>query len=279
MAMEAELGRRNVPFVKYGGLRFLETAHVRDLMSFLRLAENPWIPSPVFESLCCCRHRSCESRDAAGFTARRRWPLLTRGHPQRYLPTALQTTGRSSFDCCRTWNSGQNRTQELPRTFMRPDYFYAPLLETKYDNVKARLNDLIQLEAIAAQYTKRQISLAVAGSAQFYAGTSADQFVSDKDYLILSTIHSAKGLEWDSVFVIHAADGNIPSDMATGSPEEIEEERRLFSSRCCRKNHLSVVPADIYCTTAARVTCIRSAKLRDFSQHTSRHCLIGSHRE
>jgi DNA helicase-2/ATP-dependent DNA helicase PcrA len=63
----------------------------------------------------------------------------------------------------------------------------------------------------------------------------------DDDYLVLSTIHSAKGLEWDAVYVIHAADGNIPSDMATGSPEEIEEERRLFYVALTRaKNWLYV---------------------------------------
>ena len=74
----------------------------------------------------------------------------------------------------------------------------------------------------------------------------ADPFL-DEDYLTLSTIHSAKGLEWDSVYVIHAADGNIPSDMATGSPEEIEEERRLFYVAMTRaKNHLSVVRPERY---------------------------------
>ncbi len=63
----------------------------------------------------------------------------------------------------------------------------------------------------------------------------------DDDYLVLSTIHSAKGLEWDAVYVIHAADGNIPSDMATGNPEEIEEERRLFYVALTRaKNWLYV---------------------------------------
>jgi DNA helicase II / ATP-dependent DNA helicase PcrA len=121
--------------------------------------------------------------------------------------------------------------------------FYAPLLETKYDNVQARLNDLIQLEAIAARYQSRteflaEMTLDPPSSTQ---ELPADPFL-DEDYLILSTIHSAKGLEWDSVYVIHAADGNIPSDMATGSPEEIEEERRLFYVAMTRaKNQLSVV--------------------------------------
>jgi DNA helicase-2/ATP-dependent DNA helicase PcrA len=126
--------------------------------------------------------------------------------------------------------------------------FYAPLLETKYDNVQARLNDLIQLEAIAARYQSRteflaEMTLDPPSSTQ---ELPADPFL-DEDYLILSTIHSAKGLEWDSVYVIHAADGNIPSDMATGSPEEIEEERRLFYVAMTRaKNQLSVVRPERY---------------------------------
>jgi DNA helicase-2/ATP-dependent DNA helicase PcrA len=107
--------------------------------------------------------------------------------------------------------------------------FYAPLLEKRLDHPAARLRDLEQLEVVAGRFADRAEFLS---DITLDPPTTTQDFASDplldEDYVILSTIHSAKGLEWDSVFVIHAADGNIPSDMATTTQEEIEEERRLF---------------------------------------------------
>ena len=247
MAMEAELGRRNVPFVKYGGLRFLETAHVRDLMSFLRLAENPLDSVAGFRVLVLMPgigHVKAASlldslRDAGGhFETWNSWTP----------PTALRDDWPKLIRLLRDMEERAESDAGVATDIHATRLFYAPLLETKYDNVKARLNDLIQLEAIAARYQSRmeflaEMTLDPPSSTQ---ELPADPFL-DEDYLILSTIHSAKGLEWDSVYVIHAADGNIPSDMATGSPEEIEEERRLFYVAMTRaKNHLSVVRPERY---------------------------------
>ena len=131
---------------------------------------------------------------------------------------------------------------ELPAQLNRVRKFYTPLLEAKYDHVEPRLRDLEQLELIASRYRSRarmllEITLDPPSSTQDLAGPPR----LDDDFLVLSTIHSAKGLEWDAVYVIHAADGNIPSDMATKNPEEIEEERRLFYVALTRaKNWLYV---------------------------------------
>lgn len=247
MALEAELGRRNVPFVKYGGLRFLETAHIRDLMSFLRLAENPLDSVAGFRVLVLLpgigqvkAASLLEAlREGGGhFDTWSEWspPTALKDHWPRLLHLLKEMEHRSESDA--------GVATDIHATRL----FYAPLLETKYDNVQARLNDLIQLEAIAARYQSRteflaEMTLDPPSSTQ---ELPADPFL-DEDYLILSTIHSAKGLEWDSVYVIHAADGNIPSDMATGSPEEIEEERRLFYVAMTRaKNQLSVVRPERY---------------------------------
>ena len=247
MALEAELGRRNVPFVKYGGLRFLETAHIRDLMSFLRLAENPLDSVAGFRVLVLlpgigqvkAASLLDTLREGGGhFDTWAEWspPTALKDHWPRLLHLLKEMEHRSESDA--------GVATDIHATRL----FYAPLLETKYDNVQARLNDLIQLEAIAARYQSRteflaEMTLDPPSSTQ---ELPADPFL-DEDYLILSTIHSAKGLEWDSVYVIHAADGNIPSDMATGSPEEIEEERRLFYVAMTRaKNHLSVIRPERY---------------------------------
>ena len=115
-------------------------------------------------------------------------------------------------------------------------------MEAQYDHVQPRLRDLEQLEQIAGRYRTRgrmlrEMALDPPNSTQDLAGPPH----LDDDYLVLSTIHSAKGLEWDAVYVIHAADGNIPSDMATKNAAEIEEERRLFYVALTRaKNFLYV---------------------------------------
>ena len=112
---------------------------------------------------------------------------------------------------------------------------YQPLLERRYDNVAARLRDLEQIEALAGRAGDRAEFLAeLVLDPPAYTQELAGPPLLDEDYLILSTMHSAKGLEFDVVYVMHAADGNIPSDMATGSADEIEEERRLFYVACTR---------------------------------------------
>ncbi|MFO0977483.1 MAG: ATP-dependent helicase [Planctomycetaceae bacterium] len=248
MALEAELGRRNVPFVKYGGLRFLETAHVKDLISFLRLAENPM-------------------DTVAGFRVLVLLPSIGQAKATSLMDTLRDAGG--NFDEWMKWNPPSalrdlwpqlvQLLQRLEKRTKDDDagvstdlnairLYYTPLLESKYDNVVARTNDLKQLEAIAARYQSRseflsEMALDPPTSTQ---EMPADPFL-DEDYLILSTIHSAKGLEWDSVYVIHAADGNIPADMATGSAEEIEEERRLFYVAMTRaKNNLTVIRPERY---------------------------------
>ena len=124
---------------------------------------------------------------------------------------------------------GSREPGDLASQIKRIRLFYAPLLERLYDNARARLMDLEQLEWLAARFPDRARFLAeIALDPPTYTEDLAGPPVLDEDFLILSTMHSAKGLEWDVVFVIHAADGNIPSDMATGNLEEIEEERRLF---------------------------------------------------
>jgi len=131
----------------------------------------------------------------------------------------------------------------------------APLLERRYDNVPARSRDLEQLEAVASRARDRAQFLAeLALDPPSYTQDLAGPPVLDEDYLVLSTMHSAKGLEFDTVFVIHAADGNIPSDMATGSPEEIDEERRLFYVACTRaRNQLNIThPLRYYAQPWAR---------------------------
>lgn len=244
-ALEIELGRRGIPFVKYGGLKFLEAAHVKDAICYLRLAENP--------------------RDT---TSALRILQLMDGFGPAHARRAIDHLGAQSFDF-KSWErfapppaaGGQwadfvsvmvrlgPGSQPLPDQVAEVRRFYAPILERRYDQAEVRRRDLDQLEQISGGFASRQqlltdLTLDPPASTQDLAGPP----LREEDYLILSTIHSAKGCEWDAVYVIHAADGNIPSDMATGSEDEIEEERRLFYVALTRaKDFLEVtVPLKYY---------------------------------
>lgn len=225
-ALEVELTRRNVPYVKYGGLRFLEAAHVKDLLAFLRIAENPRDqmaatrllhllpgigPSNARRALTALAEQKYDLRTWATLrmpaAAREAWAAFTKLLTRLASPSA----------------------PELPAQILLVREFYEPHLEQRFDNAMVRLRDLEQLEQIASRFADRATFLA---DLTLDPPTSTSDLAGppllDEDYLILSTIHSAKGCEWDAVYVIHAADGCIPSDMATGDAEDIEEELRLF---------------------------------------------------
>ena len=233
LPLELELQRRNIPYKKYGGLKFTETAHVKDLGAILRLAENP--------------------RDlSAGMRVLTLLPGVGPANAQRLMDALAEGGGDfltwadlpSPVPAAKVaWASlvglmiGLTRPEpmDLPAQVHAVREVYGPLLERRYDNATARLRDLEQIERLAARFDDRLTLLAdMALDPPAWAEELAGPPVLDEDYLILSTVHSAKGLEWDAVYVIHAADGNIPSDMATGSVEEIEEERRLFYVACTR---------------------------------------------
>lgn len=238
LVLEAELTRRGIPYHKYGGLKFLETAHIKDLLAFLKLAENP--------------------RDiVAGTRVLRLLPGIGPAKARSLL--GLLPTRPGPFDAWRSiqppaaaqklWPGFVGLMERLcdPQAPLVSQVaavreFYEPLLPELYDNPSPRARDLEQVELIASRYADRrtmltEITLDPPSSTQDLA---ADPLLDD-DYLILSTIHSAKGLEWDAVYVLNATDGHIPSDMSTGSEEEIEEERRLFYVALTRaKRHLAV---------------------------------------
>ena len=138
--------------------------------------------------------------------------------------------------------AGREPARPLAAQIHQVREFYEPILKDKYDHAEPRSRDLEQLEQLAARFPDRQtllteLALDPPDATEDFAG---DPHL-DEDYLILSTIHSAKGLEWDAVYVIHAADGNIPSDMATRNAEEIEEELRLFYVALTRARNRLVV--------------------------------------
>ncbi len=243
--LEVELTRRNIPFVKYGGLKFVEAAHIKDVLALLRLMENPGDEISWFRVLLLL--------EGVGPASARRIMNALRGptipdtpdvpaaailrlpHPGM-IPAAVPGGAHGEFaELCQVFADcgavGDTAKASLPPAAQveRIRRFYEPIFRRQYDNPETRLRDLDQLEQIAGNYKSRgsfitDLTLDPPSSTQDLAGPP----LLEEDYLILSTIHSAKGCEWDEVHIIHAADGMIPSDMATGSPQEIDEERRLL---------------------------------------------------
>jgi DNA helicase II / ATP-dependent DNA helicase PcrA len=233
--LEVELARRNIPFVKYGGLKFMEAAHVKDTLAIMRVLENPHDEVAWFRVL-----RLPEGMGPA--TARRLMAAIgvqdgddegARSPLHRFLDEPIDVP-RASLGDVQELRSALRGC--LDETVLAPAAqierlrgFLTPVFARRYDAAPARLRDLDQLAALAAGYEARQRFLAeLTLDPPSSTGDLAGPPLLDEDWLVLSTIHSAKGLEWDVVHVIHAADGMIPSDMATRDDDEIEEERRLL---------------------------------------------------
>ncbi|HEX9411861.1 MAG TPA: ATP-dependent helicase [Actinomycetota bacterium] len=231
--LEVELARRNIPFVKYGGLKFLEAAHVKDVLALLRILDNPFDEVSWFRVL-----QLLEGVGPAG--ARRLMGALGVRREDAPAPSPIRRLideppesarvvreqlvqlGSALADCSADEAPAASQIERLRR-------FLTPVFERLYASPRERLRDLEQLEHLASRYPLRaRFVMELTLDPPVSTGDLAGPPLLDEDYLVLSTIHSAKGLEWDVVHIIHAADGMIPSDMATGRPEEIEEERRLL---------------------------------------------------
>ncbi len=217
-ALELELVRRGIPFVKFGGLRFLEAAHIKDVMAVLRWADNP------------------ASRLAALRTARL-VPGLGPASVQRLLdhPGPLESfkppaAAAVPFQALRVLMAHLRSDQaRWPDDLVRVVAWYQPHLERLHADARVRAADLGQLTQLAAGHGSRErfVTELTLDPPQASSDESGPP-LRDEDYLILSTIHSAKGQEWQAVHVLNVVDGCMPADMATGTAAEIEEERRLL---------------------------------------------------
>ena len=237
--LEMELVRRDIPYVKYGGLKFLESAHVKDTLSILRWAENPRNRVAGFRVLkllpgvgpvSATRALDHLAENDRRFSAFIDYPIAVANSESwsGLVGLMCELTRKESI-----WN-GQ---LEMVRTW------YQPLLEINYDDHFVRGGDIEQLEMIGGQYTDRQQFLAeLTLDPPVASGDLAGAPHLDDDFLILSTIHSAKGQEWKHVFVLNVNDGNFPNEFACGEPARIEEERRLLYVATTRaKETLSLI--------------------------------------
>ena len=241
--LELELVRRNIPYVKYGGLKFLEAAHVKDLLAVLRWADNPrnrvaaWRTLQLLPGVGPATAASSFTRfEASGFS----WEKISSvDEPLADLLGSLTVPEAP-------WAGQVARVRE----------WYAPHLERLHAEAQVRAGDLEQLEKIAMQFPSREQFLTeLALDPPSATGDLSGAPRLDEDYLVLSTVHSAKGQEWDAVYVLNVADGSFPSEFATGRAELIEEERRLLYVAMTRaKASLDLLaPVKYFVTQQARM--------------------------
>jgi DNA helicase II / ATP-dependent DNA helicase PcrA len=236
--LEIELARRNIPFVKYGGLKFLEAAHVKDAVSVLRWCDNPRDRVAGFRIL----------QLLPGIGPSTAAKILDKIVAERKVVDVLKRFAvpkqtAEDWPAFVTLIGLLRNTKNWPTEFEPLRNWYEPHLQRLYDDADARSADIAQLQQIAVGYRSRERFLteltldppdATSGRAR------ATQL--DEDYTILSTIHSAKGGEWKIVRVLNVVDGCIPSAKATRTSDEIEEERRLLHVAMTRtKDELDLI--------------------------------------
>jgi DNA helicase-2/ATP-dependent DNA helicase PcrA len=217
--------RRNIPFVKYGGLKFLESAHVKDLLALLRWADNPRNRIAAFRVIQLLpglgpagAAHACDAFEAAGFhwtaLASHAVPPASREAWAALVALLAQIAAKGS-----AW-AGQV-------TLVRR--WYDAHLERLYEQVEVRRNDLDQLERLAVQYATREafVTELTLDPPQASGDLSGDPLL-DEDYLVLSTVHSAKGQEWEAVYVLNVTDGSFRPSLRRDDPS-----RSTRSGDCC----------------------------------------------
>ncbi|HWR90189.1 MAG TPA: ATP-dependent helicase [Dissulfurispiraceae bacterium] len=228
--LQAELSRRNIPYITFGGLKFYETAHVKDVMAHLKVIDNPrdelsWnralmlldgvgprITERILGEIMDCR--SLEEVFTAVFGKYRKGARFSRGIVR--LENALK--------------GAYGETIPVGEQFEIVLRYYEPFLRERFDDWHLRRNDLETLRQVSMRYRSIEeflLDFAIEPPERGIWAVEPETPEEEKP-VVLSTIHSAKGLEWDAVFVVGLMDGVLPVGFALDSEEEIEEEHRLF---------------------------------------------------
>ena len=242
--LEGELNRSAIPYVKYGGMKFLESAHIKDVLAHLKVLVNPrdrlsWMR--ILKILPGVGDKT--ALQVAGRLAEEGIPQ----DPSRIVP-ADKKHGKAFADLMALIQSLSEGAGPISEKVEEVNRYYFPFLQDKFDNYPKRMRDLEQLADMTTSYRSLNRFL----NDMALEPPDDDRLGQDDtaDNLVLSTIHSAKGLEWHTVIILWATEGRIPSPMSEDSPDDLEEERRLVYVATTRAKHNLVILAP--CTALDR---------------------------
>ncbi|MEX1277062.1 MAG: ATP-dependent helicase [Bacteroidota bacterium] len=279
--LEIELTKANIPFMKFGGFKFIETAHVKDMVAYLRVLENPrdvvsWnrillliegvgprTAEKIIDDILKKRVRGTEPGAPAGGGGGTSADLSRYWIQFNDYPEKVQTLFDVLKQAAKPSVAPAEKTQQILR-------YYEPMLKTRYDDHQKRRKDLEMFQNITERY--QDVSSLLTDLALEPPNESIVDVESpgpEDEYLTLSTIHSAKGLEWHSVFVIYALEGRFPTMRSVGSDEEVEEERRLMYVACTRakENLIITYPMNIYDRESGMILTKPSRFIQGIGEH------------
>ncbi len=257
--LEAELARNSLPFVKYGGFKFVESQHIKDALAYLKVANNP-------KDLVSWARLLKMIPGIGDKTAIK----IAKGIAIDYSPANLDTLSRKAkkqhtllTELFEIFCKLRNHESSLPEKLELVNRSYLPYLQENFDNFPKRLRDLDQLASMGGSYSS--VGEFLADVALEPPEVEQPEFVDSSQRITLSTIHSAKGLEWETVVIIWATEGRIPSPMAFNSPDDLEEERRLIyvATTRAKRNLVIIAPQNVY---DRRMGTIPTALSRFFDQ-------------
>lgn len=241
--LEIELSKRAIPFQKFGGPKFMETAHIKDVVAHLRVILNP-------DDVISLTRILLLLKGVGASTVNNIMPII-KGDLKpdiKLLPSNKSQSLTPLFNTLGQLRdySTTKKPEEIVSAIIN---YYRPILKDKYDDFSKREKDLNHFEYLSTQYSNLEdfiSDLALEPPDASVEGMYKKN--SDDEALTISTIHSAKGLEWDSVFIIGAVDGRFPSAYSFNSEEEMDEELRLMYVATTRaKNNLYITyPVDMY---------------------------------
>jgi DNA helicase-2/ATP-dependent DNA helicase PcrA len=228
--LQSELSRRNIPYETFGGLKFYETAHVKDIMAHLKVIANP--KDELAWNRVLMLIGKIGPKTAAKltdeFTAYPSLELLLEEGFLKHKENASYAEGLSGLE--EALRAVADEKRDVGEKFEVTLKYYMPLLMDRYDDWHLRLNDLEALRQIAMRYGSLEELLDdfTVEPPERGVWRIEPETKEEEKPLVLSTIHSAKGLEWDSVFVMGLADGVLPVTFALDSEDDLEEEQRLL---------------------------------------------------
>ena len=245
--LEIELSREQIPFIKVGGFKFVESAHIKDVLAHLRIVSSPYDRISWYRILLIIEKIG---------------PATARKIYETIKNAAAGYSGLSAVKLKSAAGAGLKRLKDLFSTLATGSLplekmgemiieYYLPILKERYDDHPKRTKDLEQLLAIMARYDSPEkflIDMALEPPNTSFGETFAVGTPAEDERLVLSTIHSAKGLEWHSVFIIWALDGRFPSSYALHKEEDLEEELRLMyvAATRARENLFFTYPNQVY---------------------------------